>query len=130
MRNRYSFRCLECGWEDADYHDFIRIGQHGSNPCSLCGGRMVRIASFYFHRPMQEHFNHSLGRPVSGERDYKEGLKRASEAASIRTGLDTNYQPVDMTDTKSLGVTEEGLDATNKRLHDSGEKVSKTRIIT
>jgi hypothetical protein len=70
---------------------------------------------------MPEHFNHSVGSFVSNERQLRDALKVASEEASHRSGMDTDYQfmsPADMADSSSHGVTDEGLDDTYRTRHD------------
>ena len=64
---------------------------------------------------MQEHYNHSIGQFVTNKQQFYDGLKRQGEIASLHSGLDTDYQPIDPTDMKdpsSHGVTEEGLEET------------------
>jgi hypothetical protein len=59
---------------------------------------------------MVEHYNPTVGRYVTGQRDFKDGLKRASESATLRTGTEHNYQPADLNDMAAVGATEEGLE--------------------
>ncbi len=115
---RYSYFCTICGNEDIDTH-FERIGAVGPCPCIVCGSVMRRGYSFSFVRSMAEHFNNSTGQYVSNSRDFGDQLKRKSEEASLRTGMDHNFVPVDVTDAKALGVTDEGLEETHRRHHDA-----------
>lgn len=85
-----------------------------------CGHVATRRYSFSVGAPMGEHFNFSVGRYVSNSHQLKDELKRKSEEASIRTGFDSNFELVDPADTKSLGVTDEGLYETAKVKHDGG----------
>lgn len=127
---RYAFQCEDCGFgESLHQDDLIPLGAYIARCCKLCDGRMRRVASFNFQRPMQPHFNHTVGKPISNDRQFKDELKRKSEANYLRTGFESNLQPVDLHDAKSLGVTDEGLDSTRKRLHDTGEVMSSKRII-
>lgn len=71
----------------------------------------------------------AVGKPVSNSRNFKDELKRQSETQTLRTGIETDYQPVDYRDTDSLGVDQEGLDSTYRRLHNSGEQPLKTKTI-
>lgn len=75
-------------------------------PCP-CGGTARRRWSVSFHRSMPEHFNHSVGRYVSNESDFSDALKQKSEEATEKTGIPHNFAPVDLTDTATLGVTED-----------------------
>jgi len=68
---------------------------------------------------MPEHFNVAVGRPVSSSKQFADELKRKSEEASLRTGMDHNFVPVDVTDMKAVGATDEGLDHTRKVHHDA-----------
>jgi hypothetical protein len=67
---------------------------------------------------MREHFNVSTGQFVNNEQQFADQLKIKSEEASLRTGMDHNFVPVDVTDMKALGVTEEGLEHTRRIHHD------------
>ena len=110
----YVFRCEACANVVQHYWTFEEHDTHrGSALCEVCGGESRQlISSPSFHRGMSEHWNTALGNYVSNERQFKDGLKIASENATMLTGVEHNYQPVDLKDTKRLGVTEEGLDAT------------------
>lgn len=44
---------------------------------------------------MQEHFNHSVNKPISDMKQYRDQLKRASDAATESTGIPHNFQPAD-----------------------------------
>lgn len=79
---------------------------------------MRRGCSFSFRRSMPEHFNNSTGQYVSNAMEFTDQLKRQSEAQSIRTGMDHNYVPVDVTEMKALGVTDDGLEETHRRHFD------------
>lgn len=78
---------------------------------------------------MQPHFNNATGEYVTGERNFKDALKRKSEEMTVRTGMEHNYAPVDLREKDALGVTDEGLDETRKRLHDTGQETSGKKII-
>jgi hypothetical protein len=66
------------------------------------------------------HFNASLNRYVSGDRDFDEGLKRESERISIYQGSEARFERVDPTDKKALGVTEQGIDDSNRIRRNQG----------
>lgn len=131
----YEFRCKACG------HDYsvtsldmkeamerqiergtkcgVIIKQEGSidNLGTLvhCGGQVRRVFSFSTRRSMPEHYNQSAGTYVSSERQLRDAFKAQSEAATIRTGLEHNFVPVDPRDKERLGVTSEGLRETYDR---------------
>lgn len=116
---RYSYQCEVCGGEVIDT-EFRRIGDTHSHTCPECGGLLRRAVCFVFNRGMREHWNPTLGRHVTNERDFKDGLKIASESASLTTGMDHDIQPVDLRDADALGVTDEGLEHTHKVRRDTG----------
>lgn len=110
----YEYRCRKCGNQ-------VSTTEHleGEQLCSQCGHRLGRVFSFGIQRTttINSHFNHSLGRVISSERHLRDELARASEAATERTGVNHNYQPLDYRDPstrETLGITDEGL----KESHD------------
>lgn len=106
----YAYRCpnTDCSYEHLDH----RRGDRLPLACPQCQhpGPLHRRFSVSVHRPMQEHWNTSVNAPVSSMRDFREKLKAAGEEYTLRTGIETNYQPVDISDTKALGVTSEGIE--------------------
>ena len=102
------FECQACG-------NHVRLRRDHSLPHRChCGGVLRRVYGFHYAKPFEEHFNHSLGKYVNTQTEFLDGLKRASETQSERLGIEHNFQPVDITDMKSLGVTDEGLDHTRQ----------------
>jgi hypothetical protein len=59
---------------------------------------------------MPEHFNDSVGEYVSNERQFNDALKHKSDSMAERLGMNVNYQPIDWSDRKALGVTDEGIE--------------------
>lgn len=90
--------------------------------CVHCNQPMGRRFSMSFVPPMPGHFNNALGRYVSGERDFDDGLKRASDEATERNGIPHNYVKVDGRDHEAHGVTGEGLHETQRRRDVQGKK--------
>jgi hypothetical protein len=84
----------------------------------VCGNVYRRV--FYCNPTsfFQSHYNHSVGEFVTNRQQFLDTLKRKSDEQSATTGVEHNYQPVDAGDTRSMGVTDEGFDATAKRRHD------------
>jgi hypothetical protein len=79
------------------------------------------VFSFYTGTGMKEHWNTAVGRYVSNRHDMDETLKRQSDEASVRTGIDHDYQyvsPAEMADPNAHGVSEDALEPTRKRFHD------------
>lgn len=97
-------------WSFAE-HDAFRNNVR----CPICDGPATQVmGSPSFHRGLEGHFNQSLGRYVSGRREYEDGLKAASERATLRTGVVHDYKPIDLRDKERAGVTDEGLDSTRR----------------
>lgn len=71
---------------------------------------MARVFSFRAPVAFQPHFNVSVGRFVSSERDFNESLKELSDKQSERTGIAHNYVPADISDSTAFGATDEGMD--------------------
>lgn len=115
----YEFSCKTCSRDHSvvGLHEKEAMESRISNGFAICdcGGEISRIYSFSFKRSMPAHYNQSAGTYVSNERQLHDSFKAQSEAASIRTGIEHNFTPVDPQDTERLGVTTEGLGATYDR---------------
>lgn len=98
----YTYRCAECGNE---FLSSTRADQVEFTAC--CGNWGQRIWGFTAKAIMHEHMNTSVGAPVSSMQGFKDGLARRSEEAFNRTGVEHNFQPVDLGDKQTLGVTSE-----------------------
>ena len=126
----YSYVCGSCNVE-TESREFSSIGKaHPSSSCPLCGGILWRAASMpAFRRPMEEHFNHSVGRVIHSDAQFRSELSRASDERSELLGVDHKFVPFDVGDKEACGVTDEGLDETAKKRHDSGQSTSTKKII-
>jgi len=114
----YGYQCRECGQE---YTSEIRADLLDRD---CCGQPIKRKYSVAVHRPMHEHFNTSVGKPISSDRQFRDELKRKSEEHFLKTGIPADYVPSDPTETRkaveaSGGV---GLDSTNRARVASGKK--------
>lgn len=49
---------------------------------------------------MHEHYNPTVGKPISSMNQLKSELSRASDEQSEKTGVTHNYQPVDLRELK------------------------------
>lgn len=123
------FTCTDCWYEGEEFAD-VKIGEFISTPCPVCGCRLQRKVSFSFHRSMPEHYNSAVGEFVSGKHSFRDALKRKSEEQTLRTGIEHNYEPVDLRDQAACGATDEGLYETEKKQHDSGQVTSTKKIMT
>lgn len=123
----YDYECDACGagqshiFSIADYEHIKDV----PFACPCDKGWARRKFSFSFRMPFSDGYAPTLGRHVTGDRDLREGMRIASAQATERTGIEHNFQPIDVRDHKTLGVTEEGLAADNKLRHDRGEPVIK-----
>jgi len=119
----YGYRCRSCGLVE----DSVRRGDSlGSCFTPGCGGELRRdFSGIRFDKVMQEHYNKTLNRPVSSLRAFDEAMKVESAIASERTGMEHRFERVDPTDKVALGVTDEGMDATNRERRKQGLPVAK-----
>jgi DNA-directed RNA polymerase subunit RPC12/RpoP len=107
----YNYRCSRCN------RLFACETRADATTCSYCQGQAIRKFSFSVSTGLQEHWNTAVGQYVKNERDMSEALKRQSEAMSIRTGIDHDYQyvdPADMKEAGAHGVNEDTLEPTRK----------------
>lgn len=116
---KQDYKCKPCDvWWTADWVD-------GNTPelfpvCPVCEGPSCKLYSFSTTRPLNIN-PHLTGDPnVTSMRQLKESFHIASLEAEERTGLKHDFQPVDLRDKDALGVTDEGLEPTYRRLHDEG----------
>lgn len=98
----YQYRCNQCK------RLFNTEHRGDSTTCESCGADAPRKFSFNTSGGMKEHWNIAAGEYVSNRRQLDDALKRQSEAASARTGIDHEFVRVDvadMHDAKAHGVT-------------------------
>jgi hypothetical protein len=112
----YQYRCKGCSrlFASGDRSDVTR--------CPYCQTGATRVFAFYTGTGMKEHWNTAVGRYVSNRHDMDEALKRQSDEASVRTGIDHQYEyisPAEMADPSAHGVSEDGLEETRRRHHDN-----------
>lgn len=109
----YEYKCPECKSRAISEKRADRI------PGVVCQGchtiqEFRRVFSINVAPVMQEHFNATVQKPISSNRQFVEELKRESERASLQTGMEHRYEPIDPTDKQGLGVTDEGIDQSNR----------------
>lgn len=69
--------------------------------------------------------------PITSKFRYKSELSRMSEEHSARhNGMDVDYQPVDVRDPQSLGVSDVGIEAAARKAHDSGTRLAPIKHFT
>lgn len=100
----YDYKCRACGGKRTELATDLCL------TCQ-CGGLFKRdyssthISTAIFHG----HFNHSVGRYVSSDADFRSALSEASDKESARTGVDHSYKPIDPRELKSQ-VSQEVLE--------------------
>lgn len=98
----YDYSCTACG----EAEDFL-ASMHAELPDHLrcdCGGMMRR--RFHppaFHR-FSEHFNTSLGQPVSSKRGFKTALYEAQEKATERLGFQQHFREAEPKERNEEGM--------------------------
>lgn len=113
----YQYRCASCKVI------FTTLSRTEIPPCPVCNHESTRDFQFQFRPSTPEHFNTSLGQYVSNERELRDAIKRQSDEASERNGIEHNMEfltRADMADPSAHGVTDEGLDDTRRAWHDMG----------
>ena len=115
----YEYKCPECGTRGTS----MKRGDRLVTECPTCQQPrdFKRVFGFALAPIMHEHFNNSVGKPISDMGKYREALKVKSAQDAERLGMDVNYQPIDMGDREALGVTGEGIDESNRVREKRGE---------
>lgn len=132
----FVYKCRECGTVvESDIREQVIW------PCPTCAENEElpyedRLRPLYrkytvphINSVWHEHFNYTTGQVVSDRKQFTEQLHIGSERVSERLGLKHDFQPADLSDKKTLGVTEEGLDATHDKFVELGWKESKGRFV-
>lgn len=108
----YEYKCPVCGNRIPSTKRDNRLP---TQVCITCGNRVEykRVFGFALKPMMHSHFNRSVQKPISDMRQYRDELKRKSDEESARDGMERNYVPVDLGDTQSIGVSNEGIHESN-----------------
>lgn len=119
----YEYKCPECDQHytttkvradrlNLNEHTWSAYLEHGRT-CSY-DGPMVRVFSFSMERPLQEHWNATVNKPIRDNKQFDRELRRMADEASEYAGIEQRYERVDPEDTQSLGITSAGLESTNR----------------
>lgn len=118
------FICKRCGYiKDTEGV----VGQSPVYPdkCPACGDGEWRrdYRSVGLVNPMMEHWNNTTGTVVSDMKGFKNDLKRRSDEATMRTGIEHNYEPIDYADVAQVVRDSDGkgLEDTNRARHLEGK---------
>lgn len=122
----YEYKCPECGNEMSavmSISTYVSEQMDWDMPnCGQCHYQMHRVYTPLPHvMDTPGHYNLAVGAYVSSDSDLREKLKAASEQASIKTGIDHDYRPVDMRDRERFKVDGSGLESTARARHDAGK---------
>jgi len=99
----YDYTCQSCGAGTTLISEISL--RDASKLCSLCGGLLRRrfsVGHLQFRRSWDTHLNASTGTVVSNNRQFRDDLKRKSEAASEQLGFHHNFIPIE--DPAQVGI--------------------------
>lgn len=122
----YAYKCRECGAraESATRADrlpeFVHLRQDTDVEVGCPGSFTRDYSGLQFAGVMQEHYNFTTHSAISSNRQFSDQLKRISDERSNELGMEHRFEPVDPVDKKALGVTDEGMDATNRQRRKEG----------
>lgn len=111
----YEYRCPTDG-KVFEYFKSEPTEEH----CPTHGNVLRRKYSFAVPKLFVPHYNHSVGRYVTSESDFRSALKKASDEASATTGVEHNYVPIDYREAMRNLPSEEGLAEQQKAKVDAG----------
>lgn len=112
----FAYRCLNKNC-DALIDSTVRADKHPA-PCPACGGVLQRKWSVAVRPGMQEHFNHTVGKPISSMAQMRSELSRQSDEYFDKTGIPTKFVPKEWGE---LGATQEGMDDVNRSRVNRGD---------
>lgn len=103
----YEYRC-ERGHK-VDLFFPLSEWPHPPVVCEQCSDRLTPMRRAVSSKPlapavMHEHWNTSVGKPISSQRQFDDELKRAAEDQYHSTGLESEFVSVDPTDAETLGA--------------------------
>jgi hypothetical protein len=96
--------------------------------CPCCGLEAERVFGDFAFKRFAEHYSPAVGKVVSSDREFRDDLKRASEEATIRTGIVHDFQPIDITEHAPKNL--EGLEATHRKHRELGLTERKTSFFS
>lgn len=114
----FEYKCATCGWRDLSLVRADRLDR----ACERCAdaGPLRRVFSVAVQRPMHAHWNPTTNSVVSSNRQFDDELKRLSAERSEQTGIEHRFVRHDPADWRSLNVTSEGLDDSNRVRREQG----------
>lgn len=128
---KYDYKCRLCGFTDESH---IRESLIWSCPYCSEPGEPVPLYRSYSAAPNMPrvwhgHMCNTTGQWITDRKQFREALHVASEEATQRLGMEHRFIEVDPSDRDSLGVTDQGLDATHDAHVKLGIKQSKGQFV-
>lgn len=113
----YEYKCPAC-------NTHLHTNRHGieGTACEHCTAPIKRVYSFAVQRPMAEHFNATVGKPIGSNRQFDEALKVKSAEMTERLGFEQRYVRIDP---EQAGATQEGMEATYREQVATGQRETK-----
>lgn len=107
----YGYKCPECQqtYTSEERGDRLHVNCHVCNHSPLHRD----YSGIAVKKPMQEHWNGTVNMPIRSEQQFKEQLKIRGEELSQYTQVEQRLEMLEP-EQAMAGVTEEGLDSTNR----------------
>ena len=115
----YEYKCSICRIS------FTSTARNEAIPCPMCSRDARRRFSFSVLPSFQDGYTPTTGGYVANERDLRDQLKRKSEEATLRNGIEHRYVPVDLRDKAACGVSDEVYEARNENIIKQAEAARK-----
>ena len=114
---QYAYRCPECGPLDSDIRADALV-------CQVCGGKALRDWSFKVDTSFEPHYSPAFGTVVQSRRHAKDLAKAASAEAYLRTGMEADYQVVDVFDDEAFGITGDKAEEKKMRAAETRQRLT------
>jgi hypothetical protein len=112
----YLYECRGCGQQfNSPVRGDFAVDRDG-HTVNCCAQPVKRRYQLAVQRPMHDHFNNTTNTVIGSQRQFKEELKTMSEAATLKTGIEHNFEPIDPEIArKAVEASDaQGLDSTNR----------------
>jgi len=119
----YRFECNRCGAQELEQmtfgeHDEYRAKYPNGRPHDWhCKGELMQVLDFHINLGMREHYSAQLDTFVSSDRQFNSELSRQQDEYQARMGFDVKFETIDPNDAKAAGVTDAGLESTERAEH-------------
>lgn len=124
----HKYICKQCG-RATEVSAPVGTSPQRPDLCSGCGSGDATawrrdFSGVGLARPMMSHWNATTGTEVSDMKGFKDDLKRKSEEATLKSGVEHNYEPIEYADLRPVIDASEakGLEETNRARHAAGER--------